>query len=222
VGCGTPGRGTPALRGLDATVVGTGKRFTSALPQVEGYRSDYYRSTAQGADAAVSLQGLREDHHHQELVPAKALTAAPVKDAKLDEALAKECLATLSYAEHTLVALARTLPREAMTEAQETFFLSLQCSLSHSAALAAKSAGNAVLRRRDLLIEQMKRLSSHLKGSLRTAPLSGTYLFHDRSRIRWRRSKGLTPLPSSGPCEVLDLVQTHSQEEAGQGPERLP
>jgi hypothetical protein len=83
--------------------------------------------------------------------------------------LAKECLATLSYAEHTLVALARMLPREAMTEAQETLFLSLQRFLAYSAALADKSAGNAVLRRRDLLIQQMKRLSSsHLKGSLRT------------------------------------------------------
>jgi hypothetical protein len=67
-----------------------------------------------------------------------------------------------------------------MTDAQETLFLSLQRSLAHSAALAAKSAGNAVLRWRDLLIQQMQRLSSsHLKGSLRTAPLSGTYLFHD-------------------------------------------
>jgi hypothetical protein len=92
----------------------SGKRFTSALPQVEGYRSDYYRLTAQGADAGEAL------------------------------------------------------------------FLSLQCSLAHSVALPAKSAGNAVLRRRDLRIEQMKRLSSsHLKGSLRTASLSGTYLFHD-------------------------------------------
>jgi hypothetical protein len=47
VGCGAPGRGTPALCGPDATVVGTGawlqsgKRFTLALPQVEGYQSDY-------------------------------------------------------------------------------------------------------------------------------------------------------------------------------------
>jgi hypothetical protein len=127
----------------------SGKRFTSALPQVEGYRSDYYRTTAQGADVAVSLQVLRDDHQLQELVPAKALIAAPVKDAKLDEALAKECQSTLSYPEHTLVALARMLPREAMTEAQETLFLSLQRSLAHSAALAAKSDGNAVLRRRD-------------------------------------------------------------------------
>jgi hypothetical protein len=127
----------------------------------------------------VSLQLLREDRQLQELVPAKALAAAPVKDAKLDEALAKECQATLSYVEHTLVALARMLPREAMTEAQETVFLSLQRSLAHSAALAAKSAGKAMLRRRDLLIQQMQVSSSHLKGSLHTAPLSGTYLFHD-------------------------------------------
>jgi hypothetical protein len=42
----------------------------------------------QGVDAAISLQ-------LQELVPAKALTAAPVKDAKPDEALAK-CQAMLS------------------------------------------------------------------------------------------------------------------------------
>jgi hypothetical protein len=90
---------------------------------------------AQGADTAVSLQVLREDHQLQELVPAKVLASAPVKDAKLDEALAKECQATLSYAEHTLVALVRTLPREAMREAQETLFLSLQRSLAHSAAL---------------------------------------------------------------------------------------
>jgi hypothetical protein len=48
----------------------------------------------------------------QQMVPAKALAAAPVKDAKLDEALARECQATLSYAEHTLVALARTVPRD--------------------------------------------------------------------------------------------------------------
>jgi siroheme synthase (precorrin-2 oxidase/ferrochelatase) len=33
----------------------------------------------------------RKDHQLQELVPAKVLAAAPVKDAKLDEALAKEC-----------------------------------------------------------------------------------------------------------------------------------
>jgi hypothetical protein len=59
---------------------------------------------------AVSLQVLREDHQLQELVPAKAIAAAPVKDAKLDEALAKECQATLSYAEYTLISLARTLP----------------------------------------------------------------------------------------------------------------
>jgi hypothetical protein len=39
----------------------------SALPQVEGYRSDYYWTTAQGADAAVSLQVLCEDHQLQEL-----------------------------------------------------------------------------------------------------------------------------------------------------------
>jgi hypothetical protein len=73
-----------------------------------------------------------------------------------------------------------------MTEAQETLFLSLQRSLAHSAALAVKSAGNAVLRRIDLVIQQMKRLSSsHLKGSLHTAPLGGTYLFHDSlPRIR--------------------------------------
>jgi hypothetical protein len=72
------------------------------LPQVERCRSNYYRTTAQWADVAVSLQVLREDHQLQELVPAKALvTAAPVKDAKLDVALAKECQATLSYAEHT-------------------------------------------------------------------------------------------------------------------------
>jgi hypothetical protein len=65
------------------------------------------------------------------------------------------------------------LPWEAVTEAQEILFLSLQRSLAHPAALAAKSAGNTVLQRRDLLIQQMKRLSSpHLKGSLRTAPLS--------------------------------------------------
>jgi hypothetical protein len=74
--------------------------------------------TPQRADAAVSLQVLREDHQPQELVPAKALAAAPVK--------------------HTLVALARTLPQETMTEAQETLFLSLQRSLAHSATLAAK------------------------------------------------------------------------------------
>jgi hypothetical protein len=42
-----------------------------------------------------------------------------------------------------------------MTEAQETLLLSLQRSLAHSAALAAKSAVNAELRRRDLLIQQM-------------------------------------------------------------------
>jgi hypothetical protein len=84
----------------------SGKRFTSALPQVEGYRSDYYRSTAQGANAAVSLQVLCEDHQLQELVPAKALATASVKEAKLDKALAKdkECQSTLSYAEHTLFA----------------------------------------------------------------------------------------------------------------------
>jgi hypothetical protein len=99
---------------------------------------------APGADAAVSLKVLREDHQLQELLPAKALATAPLKDAKLDKALAKECQATLSYAEHPLVALARTLPRETMTEAQETLFLSLQCSLAHS---AANSAGNAVLRK---------------------------------------------------------------------------
>jgi hypothetical protein len=65
-----------------------------------------------------------------------------------------------------------------MTEAQETLFLSLQCSLAHSAALAAKSAGNAMLQRRDLLIEQMKRLSSsHLKASLRIYSMT-------RSRIQ--------------------------------------
>jgi hypothetical protein len=72
----------------------------SALPQVVGYRSDYYWMMPQGFDAAV----LREDHQLQELVPAKALAAAPVKDAKLDEALTKECQAKLSYAEHALVA----------------------------------------------------------------------------------------------------------------------
>jgi hypothetical protein len=145
--------------GLDTTFVGTGawlqsgKRFTSALgPQVEGYRSDYYQSTAQGADAAVSLQVLREDHQLQELVPAKALAAAPVKDAKLDEALAKECQATLLNAEHTLVALARTLPWEAMTEAQESLFLSLQWSLAHSAALAAKSAGKSASEERPIFL----------------------------------------------------------------------
>jgi hypothetical protein len=61
-----------------------------------------------------------------------------------------------------------------------SLFLSLQSSLAHSAALAAKSVSNVVLRRRDLLIEQMKHLlSSHLKGSLHTTPLSGMYLFHD-------------------------------------------
>jgi hypothetical protein len=51
--------GAPALRGLDATVVGpgawlqSGKRFMSPLPQVEGYCSDYYRTMPQGADVAV-------------------------------------------------------------------------------------------------------------------------------------------------------------------------
>jgi hypothetical protein len=50
------------------------------------------------------------------------LTAVPVKDVQLDEALAKECLATFLYAEHTLIALARTLPRNTMSEAQETLF----------------------------------------------------------------------------------------------------
>jgi hypothetical protein len=40
----------------------------SGPPQVEGYHSDYYRSTDQGADTAVSLQVLREDHQLQELV----------------------------------------------------------------------------------------------------------------------------------------------------------
>jgi hypothetical protein len=50
-----------------------GKRFTSTLSQVDGYRSDYYRSAVQGADTAVSLQ---EDHQLQELVPAQALSAA--------------------------------------------------------------------------------------------------------------------------------------------------
>jgi hypothetical protein len=32
-----------------------GKHFLSALLQVEGYRSDYYRMPLQGADATVSL-----------------------------------------------------------------------------------------------------------------------------------------------------------------------
>jgi hypothetical protein len=43
----------------------SGKHFMLALPQVEGYRSDYYRTMPQGADAAVSLQVLREDHQLQ-------------------------------------------------------------------------------------------------------------------------------------------------------------
>jgi hypothetical protein len=153
------------------------------------------------------------------LVPAKALATASVKEAKLDEALALECQGTLLYAEHTVVALARTLQWEAMTEAQETLFLSLQRSLAHSAALAAKSAGNAVLRRRDLLIEQMKRLSSHLKGSLRTAPLSGTYVFHDSLPDTVEvQQKSRRPLPPSGPCEVWDPVRSHPKEEAQTGP----
>jgi hypothetical protein len=172
---------------------------------------------AQGADAAVCLQVLREDHQLQELVPANALAAAPVKekDAKLDEALAKECQATLSYAEHTLVALARTLPWEAVTEAQETLFLSL----------AAKSAGNAVLRRGDLLIEQMKRLSSsHLKGSLRTTPLSGTYLFHDSlpdTVEAQQKSDALYRPPA--PAKSGTSSKRITKRKPGQGPEcRLP
>jgi siroheme synthase (precorrin-2 oxidase/ferrochelatase) len=44
----------------------------------------------------LCLYTLREDHQLQELVPAKALVSASVSDAKLDEALAKECQARLS------------------------------------------------------------------------------------------------------------------------------
>jgi hypothetical protein len=58
----------------------------------------------------VSLQVLREGHLLQELVSAQALVAAPVKYAYIDEALAKVGKATLLYADHTLVALARTFP----------------------------------------------------------------------------------------------------------------
>jgi hypothetical protein len=42
--------------------------------------------TPQRTDAAVFLQ----DHQLQELIPAKALAAAPVKDAKLEEAPANQ------------------------------------------------------------------------------------------------------------------------------------
>jgi hypothetical protein len=40
--------------------------------------------------------------------------------------------------------------------------------------------GNTVLRRRDLLHDDLKQVySTHLRGTLQTAPLSGPYLFHD-------------------------------------------
>jgi hypothetical protein len=74
----------------------SGKHFTSALLQVEGNRSDYYRTTPQGAEAAVSLQFLREDHQLQELGPGQTLDTAPVMDAKLDKVLSNECQTTLS------------------------------------------------------------------------------------------------------------------------------
>jgi hypothetical protein len=57
------------------------------IPHVEGYHSDYYRTTPHGVDAAVSLQVLCEDHLLQELVPAKALAVAPVKDVEAQETL---------------------------------------------------------------------------------------------------------------------------------------
>jgi hypothetical protein len=141
-GCGTPGRGTPALRGLDATVVGT--RGLAAICEA------LIVSASPGW--GLSLRLLSDDGpggwrgcvtSGPPLGPSAA-GVGPCKSPRRScqgcqagRGLAKEYQATLSYAEHTLVALARTMPREAMTEAQETLFLSLQCSLVHSAALPA-------------------------------------------------------------------------------------
>jgi hypothetical protein len=108
------------------------------------------------------MQVLCEDHQLHDLGPAKVLISVPIKDTKIDEALEDRCLATLSYGDH---ALTGTLPRDAITEDQETLVFSLHRSLRHSADLAAKSAGNVVLQRRDHLLEQKKQVSSaHLKG----------------------------------------------------------
>jgi hypothetical protein len=102
---------TPALRGL----IQSGKRFTSALPQVEGYRSDYYQSTAQGADAAVTLQVLHEDHQLQELVPRHYSCQGCKAGRGPGQGVSGDLIVRRAQA--------RTLPREAMTEAQETLFL---------------------------------------------------------------------------------------------------
>jgi hypothetical protein len=169
-GCGAPGRGAPVRRGLDAPVVGT--RSLAAIWEALdidaspgwGLLLRLLPDDTPGGQCGCVTSGCPWGPPAAGVGPCKGPRRCTC-EAKLDEAVAKECQATLSYAEHTLVAIARTLP-------WETLFLSLQRSPAHS---ATKSAGNAVLRRRDLLIEQMKCLSSsHLKGSLRTAPSSVT------------------------------------------------
>jgi hypothetical protein len=61
-------------------------------PGWSGWPPGVYLAQIAGSSSSFrppAVQVLREDHQVQELLPAKVLAAAPVKVAKLDEAMAK-------------------------------------------------------------------------------------------------------------------------------------
>ena len=157
----------------------TGRKFTASTPAAPGYNPRYYKVGVSGGRDLTSV--LRDDPQIPNL--ANVSSTASYKEALENERLMKGALCSLSYAEHSLLALASALKAACPEDLPQDVVMladSLHLSIGHSIDLVTKASANHVLKRRDTFLGAQKSIKSPLlQGALRTAPLSGPFLFAD-------------------------------------------
>jgi hypothetical protein len=104
----------------------------------------------------ISASVLRDERQISSIAP-KAL-ASSYKELKNDEALAKDTTNVLSYCELALYGISECLQQSNTELPEETTQLcsSLHVGLRHAIALSCKASANAVLKRRDSVITEVK------------------------------------------------------------------
>ena len=155
---------------------------TATLPGVGRYKPDYYRVSTSGPSGPSTCSVLRDDHEVRALSP-NVSSSQEYKDIRAQETLAKDNLSALSCAELSLIALARSLEQETLSDDSKSLLGSLQHSIRHAIALTSRCSANSVLRRHDAILGSVRQVTdTTLRGALRTCPMTGAFLFSDRLR----------------------------------------